>query len=82
MYQQTYKITQIYVMLVQEAAPMENAVSAQRAEQQRQWLQELDQQREEAKLCRQREKEINSHVNCLASQIVFHVTVDEDQAVC
>ncbi|KAA0712504.1 Coiled-coil domain-containing protein 66 [Triplophysa tibetana] len=44
-----------------EAAPMENAVSAQRAEQQRQWLEELDQQREEAKLRRQREKEINSH---------------------
>ncbi|XP_057181541.1 coiled-coil domain-containing protein 66 isoform X2 [Triplophysa rosa] len=44
-----------------EAAPMENVVSAQRAEQQRQWLQELDQQREEAKLRRQREKEINSH---------------------
>ncbi|XP_065115441.1 coiled-coil domain-containing protein 66 isoform X2 [Paramisgurnus dabryanus] len=42
-----------------EAAPLENAFSAQRAEQQRQWLQELDQQREEAKLRRQREKEID-----------------------
>ncbi|XP_055073533.2 coiled-coil domain-containing protein 66 isoform X1 [Misgurnus anguillicaudatus] len=42
-----------------EAAPLENAFSTQRAEQQRQWLQELDQQREEAKLRRQREKEID-----------------------
>lgn len=62
-------------MLVQEASPMEDAFRAQRVEQQRQWVQELDQQREEAKLRRQREKEINSQVNCLASQLVFNVTI-------
>lgn len=69
---QTSQINLNYVTAVQESAPMENAFSAQRAAQQREWLQELDQQREEAKLRRQREKEINSQVN-LASQLVFNV---------
>ncbi|XP_048032243.1 coiled-coil domain-containing protein 66 isoform X4 [Megalobrama amblycephala] len=45
-----------------EAAPMENVFNTQREEQQRRWLQELDQQREEAKLRRQKDKEINSQV--------------------
>ncbi|XP_048032234.1 coiled-coil domain-containing protein 66 isoform X3 [Megalobrama amblycephala] len=48
--------------IVGEAAPMENVFNTQREEQQRRWLQELDQQREEAKLRRQKDKEINSQV--------------------
>ncbi|RXN13984.1 coiled-coil domain-containing 66-like isoform X1 [Labeo rohita] len=43
-----------------EAAPVEDVYSAQRQEQQRRWLQELDKQREEAKLRRQHDKEFNS----------------------
>lgn len=51
------------LMRVQEAAPMEDVFNTQREEQQRRWLQELDRQREEAKLRRQQDKEINSQVN-------------------
>ncbi|XP_016365439.1 coiled-coil domain-containing protein 66 isoform X4 [Sinocyclocheilus rhinocerous] len=43
-----------------EAAPVEDLFSAQRQEQQRRWLQELDKQREEDKLRRQHDKEISS----------------------
>nr|XP_015203409.1 PREDICTED: coiled-coil domain-containing protein 66 [Lepisosteus oculatus] len=39
-----------------EAAPLEHAFSAKKREQQRQWLQELDKQREEAKLRKIQEK--------------------------
>ncbi|XP_018580865.1 coiled-coil domain-containing protein 66 isoform X2 [Scleropages formosus] len=39
-----------------EAAPLEHAFSAKKQEQQRKWLQELDHQREEAKLRRMQEK--------------------------
>ncbi|XP_043079006.1 coiled-coil domain-containing protein 66 isoform X3 [Puntigrus tetrazona] len=46
--------------IVGEAAPVEDSFSAQRQEQQRRWVQELDKQREEAKLRRQHDKEINS----------------------
>ncbi|XP_050950547.1 coiled-coil domain-containing protein 66 isoform X2 [Labeo rohita] len=46
--------------IVGEAAPVEDVYSAQRQEQQRRWLQELDKQREEAKLRRQHDKEFNS----------------------
>ncbi|XP_067254572.1 coiled-coil domain-containing protein 66 isoform X5 [Chanodichthys erythropterus] len=45
-----------------EAAPMEDMFNTQREEQQRRWLQELDRQREEAKLRRQQDKEINNQV--------------------
>uniref|UniRef100_W5N740 Coiled-coil domain containing 66 n=1 Tax=Lepisosteus oculatus TaxID=7918 RepID=W5N740_LEPOC len=45
----------IYIAL-QEAAPLEHAFSAKKREQQRQWLQELDKQREEAKLRKIQEK--------------------------
>ncbi|XP_026053400.1 coiled-coil domain-containing protein 66 isoform X1 [Carassius auratus] len=48
------------VFIVGEAAPVEDLFSAQRQEQQRRWLQELDKQREEDKLRRQHDKEINS----------------------
>lgn len=51
------------LMCIQEAAPVEDVYSAQRQEQQRRWLQELDKQREEAKLRRQHDKEFNSQVN-------------------
>ncbi len=51
------------VCCAQEAAPVEDLFSAQRQEQQRRWLQELDKQREEDKLRRQHDKEINSQVN-------------------
>ncbi|XP_067272440.1 coiled-coil domain-containing protein 66 isoform X3 [Pseudorasbora parva] len=50
------------VFIVGEAAPVEDMFNAQREEQQRQWVQELDRQREEAKLRRQRDKEMNSQV--------------------
>ncbi|KAL1250812.1 hypothetical protein QQF64_018608 [Cirrhinus molitorella] len=46
--------------IVGEAAPVEGMFNAQRQEQQRRWLLELDKQREEAKLRRQHDKEINS----------------------
>ncbi|XP_073699831.1 coiled-coil domain-containing protein 66 [Garra rufa] len=46
--------------IVGEAAPAEDMFSAQRQEEQRRWLLELDKQREEAKLRRQHDKEINS----------------------
>ncbi|XP_016364813.1 coiled-coil domain-containing protein 66-like isoform X2 [Sinocyclocheilus rhinocerous] len=46
--------------IVGEAAPVEDLFSAQRQEQQRHWLQELDKQREEDKLRRQHDKEISS----------------------
>ncbi|XP_039513119.1 coiled-coil domain-containing protein 66 isoform X1 [Pimephales promelas] len=45
---------------VGEAGPVEDMFNAQRAEQQRRWLQELDQQRKEDKLRRQQDKEMNS----------------------
>ncbi|XP_067254571.1 coiled-coil domain-containing protein 66 isoform X4 [Chanodichthys erythropterus] len=48
--------------IVGEAAPMEDMFNTQREEQQRRWLQELDRQREEAKLRRQQDKEINNQV--------------------
>ncbi|XP_056308659.1 coiled-coil domain-containing protein 66, partial [Danio aesculapii] len=48
--------------IVGEAAPLEDIFNTQREEQQRRWLQELDQQIEEAKLRRKHDKEINSQV--------------------
>ncbi|KAK7137414.1 hypothetical protein R3I93_017484 [Phoxinus phoxinus] len=48
------------VFRVGEAGPVEDVFSAQREEQQRRWIQELDQQRKEDKLRRQQDKEMNS----------------------
>ncbi|XP_073793787.1 coiled-coil domain-containing protein 66 isoform X15 [Danio rerio] len=45
-----------------EAAPVEDMFNTQREEQQRRWLQELDQQIQEAKLRRKHDKQINSQV--------------------
>ncbi|XP_073793778.1 coiled-coil domain-containing protein 66 isoform X7 [Danio rerio] len=48
--------------IVGEAAPVEDMFNTQREEQQRRWLQELDQQIQEAKLRRKHDKQINSQV--------------------
>ncbi len=56
---------------------MEDLFSAQRQEQQRRWIQELDKQREEAKLRRQHDKDINNKVN-----FSHHMIMSSSTPIC
>uniref|UniRef100_A0A8C2CYR2 Coiled-coil domain containing 66 n=1 Tax=Cyprinus carpio TaxID=7962 RepID=A0A8C2CYR2_CYPCA len=69
------------VCCVQEAAPVEDLFSAQRQEQQRRWLQELDKQREEDKLRRQHDKEINSQAEDIELWAVHFDSLHQPSAV-
>ncbi|XP_051764781.1 coiled-coil domain-containing protein 66 isoform X4 [Ctenopharyngodon idella] len=64
-----------------EAAPMEDVFNTQKEEQQRRWLQELDQQREEAKLRRQQDKEINSQVEDIERWAIHFDSLHQPSAV-
>ncbi|XP_051550397.1 coiled-coil domain-containing protein 66 isoform X2 [Myxocyprinus asiaticus] len=64
-----------------EAAPVEGVYSAHREEQQRLWLQELHQQREEAKLRRQQEKQMNSQTEDLERWAVHFDSLHRPLAV-
>ncbi|XP_051977655.1 coiled-coil domain-containing protein 66 isoform X3 [Xyrauchen texanus] len=64
-----------------EAAPVEEVYSAQREEQQRLWLQELHQQREEDKLRRQQEKQMNSQTEDLERWAVHFDSLHRPLAV-
>ncbi|KTF79426.1 hypothetical protein cypCar_00024125, partial [Cyprinus carpio] len=67
--------------IVGEAAPVEDLFSAQRQEQQRRWLQELDKQREEDKLRRQHDKEINSQAEDIELWAVHFDSLHQPSAV-
>lgn len=55
--QDTYFFVQdLVVILFQEAVPQERSFSALKHEQQKKWLEELDKQKEEAKLRKMEEK--------------------------
>uniref|UniRef100_A0A8C1YRM0 Coiled-coil domain containing 66 n=1 Tax=Cyprinus carpio TaxID=7962 RepID=A0A8C1YRM0_CYPCA len=69
------------VFIVGEAAPVEDMFNAQRQEQQRRWLQELDKQREEAKLRRQHDKEINSQAEDIERWAVHFDSLHQPSAV-
>ncbi|XP_051764780.1 coiled-coil domain-containing protein 66 isoform X3 [Ctenopharyngodon idella] len=69
------------VFIVGEAAPMEDVFNTQKEEQQRRWLQELDQQREEAKLRRQQDKEINSQVEDIERWAIHFDSLHQPSAV-
>ncbi|XP_058615397.1 coiled-coil domain-containing protein 66 isoform X1 [Onychostoma macrolepis] len=68
-------------LIVGEAAPVEDLFSAQRQEQQRRWLQELDKQREEAKLRRQHDKQINSQAEDIELWAVHFDSLHRPSAV-
>ncbi|CAM4653109.1 unnamed protein product [Leuciscus chuanchicus] len=66
---------------VGEAGPVEDMFNAQREEQQRRWIQELDQQRKEDKLRRQRDKEMNSQVEDMERWAVHFDSMVQPSAV-
>ncbi|XP_077088080.1 coiled-coil domain-containing protein 66 isoform X2 [Siphateles boraxobius] len=69
------------VFRVGEAGPVEDMFSAQRVEQQRRWLQELDQQRKEDKLRRQQDKEMNSQAEDMERWAVHFDSLLQPSAV-
>ncbi|XP_059425919.1 coiled-coil domain-containing protein 66 isoform X1 [Carassius carassius] len=69
------------VFIVGEAAPVEDLFSAQRQEQQRRWLQDLDKQREEDKLRRQHDKEINSQTEDMERWAIHFDSLHQPSAV-
>ncbi|XP_056095990.1 coiled-coil domain-containing protein 66 [Rhinichthys klamathensis goyatoka] len=66
---------------VGEAGPVEDMFNAQREEQQRRWLQELDQQRKEDKLRRQQDKEMNSQAEDMERWAVHFDSLLQPSAV-
>lgn len=66
MYDEIYKWPSKFVLYLktdQEAAPLEQAFSVEKKEQQRRWLQDLEQQREETKQRRKLEKQSQNQVH-------------------